>query len=268
MARCLYPITIGKTEGLKRHKVVPCGKCITCKRRRQSAWSFRLLQEMQHSRSAAFLTLTYDDDHLVYGDGRATLYKRDLQLFFKRLRKAQAKLTEDSIKYYSVGEYGSRTKRPHYHAIIFNVKPQLLFDGVLSGIWKAGHVRVDECNIKTIQYVTKYVMKSNHEEYDGVQPEFSAMSKGLGRQFLTDKVQNYYKSHEIPYLVWKDGQKITMPRYYKEIIWQDNPEVLRRFGKEALENVIPQELDSTKMFEIRQENLKLQRISKEKRNAI
>lgn len=182
MAQCLYPITIGKQQGFTRWKVVPCGKCLTCKRRRQAGWSFRLSQEMQRSQSAAFITFTYNDDCLTYGEENPTLVKRDFQLFMKRLRKKQSKRTQDKIKFYACGEYGSITQRPHYHAIVFNLHPSLSLDGILSEIWSMGNVQVDECNIKTIQYVTKYVMKT-HNRYKGVEPEFSLMSQGLGKRF-------------------------------------------------------------------------------------
>ena len=122
MAQCIYPITIGRKDGLKRWKVVPCGKCQNCRRRRQAAWSFRLLQEMQHSHSAAFLTFTYEDEHLPLYDedeigmewaqGLPTLNKRDLQLFFKRLRKYQSKESDWKIRYYACGEYGDESYRP------------------------------------------------------------------------------------------------------------------------------------------------------------
>lgn len=238
---------------MKKWRVVPCGKCVPCKRRRQSAWSFRLLQEAQHSMSAAFLTITYNDQHLTHGDLWPTLVKRDLQLFIKRLRKKQSKITNDKIRYYACGEYGEQTFRPHYHMIIFNLAPILLFDSPLSEIWGMGNVRVDPCNIKTIQYTSKYVMKSDKKP-EGVEPEFSLMSKGIGKNYLTDQVKKYYKNNQLPYVVWKDGQKMTMPRYFKEAIF--TREELREFGRQALGETTPQLLDSTKRFQINEMNRK------------
>lgn len=268
MAKCLCPITIGKKDGFRRWQVVPCGKCIACRRRRQAGWSFRLLHEMQSSTSSAFLTLTYSDDELVYGEEHPTLVKRHLQLFWKRLRKEQAKVTEDKIKYYACGEYGSRTYRPHYHAIVFNLHPSLMLDDILCPIWSHGFARVDDCNIKSIQYVTKYVMKSVPIDLNGKEREFSTMSKGLGKQFLTPQMVKYYQNHEIPYIVWKDGQKLTMPRYYKEKIYDE--ETLRRFGREALAEIDHSDanLTSTKVFQIEQEQFKLKKLADEKRSKV
>lgn len=265
MAKCLYPITIGQRDGLKKWKVVPCGKCVPCKRRRQSAWSFRLLQEMQHSMSAAFLTLTYDDNHLTYGEVWPTLVKRDLQLFMKRLRKTHHKYSDDKLVYYACGEYGEQTFRPHYHMILFNLVPHMMFDEILARIWKMGNVRVDSCNIKTIQYTSKYVMK-HRQVPEGLQPEFSLMSKGIGANFLTEQVKKYYKDGEIPYVIWKDGQKMTMPRYYKERIFDE--EQLRRFGKEALAEIEPKMLDPDVIHQINISNKMLKQKRNERRGKI
>ena len=43
------------------------------------------------------------------------LKKSDFQKFIKRLRK------DYDIKYFACGEYGDKTLRPHFHAILFGV---------------------------------------------------------------------------------------------------------------------------------------------------
>lgn len=44
--------------------VVPCGKCLACLKNKQSAMVVRCKREAQQRGSFAFMTLTYDDDHL------------------------------------------------------------------------------------------------------------------------------------------------------------------------------------------------------------
>ena len=190
MAKCIYPITIGDKEG-KQHKwkVVPCGKCIACKNRRQTQWAFRLGMELRRSTSAVFLTLTYSDECLPFGDENPTLDKRDTQKFMKRLRKAQSKLTNDKIKYYGCGEYGTKTFRPHYHYILFNLHPSLMLDGPIRDIWRLGIAQIDECNVKSINYVTKYIMKPRYP-VQGSEPEFAMMSKRLGDNYVTSEKKN------------------------------------------------------------------------------
>lgn len=98
------------------YKTIPCGKCAGCRAAKAKAWADRMILELDHSKKAVFLTLTYDNEHLPVlvnvntGQGTPTLQKRDLQLFLKRLRKA---FKGKELRYYAVGEYGSRTLRPH-----------------------------------------------------------------------------------------------------------------------------------------------------------
>lgn len=61
---------------------VRCGKCPSCTLERASDWATRLSHELVTSRSAAFLTLTYDDDALPK-DG--SLVVDDVKNFCKRL---------------------------------------------------------------------------------------------------------------------------------------------------------------------------------------
>ena len=58
---CSYPITLVRNG---RHELVPCGRCINCIQRKRAEWSFRLLIEHQNSKSAHFLTLTYNEENI------------------------------------------------------------------------------------------------------------------------------------------------------------------------------------------------------------
>lgn len=109
-------------------QMIRCGNCMGCRIDRSREWANRCLLELQYHQSAYFVTLTYSDDFVPvshYADpstGEAqpslTLRKRDLQLFFKRLRKRHVK----PLRYFAAGEYGGKTLRPHYHAIIFGLE--------------------------------------------------------------------------------------------------------------------------------------------------
>ena len=75
---------------------IPCGKCLGCRLEYSRQWANRCMLELGYHESSWFVTLTYDDAHLprsFYGNPDtgeavpcATLYKRDFQLFMKRLR--------------------------------------------------------------------------------------------------------------------------------------------------------------------------------------
>ena len=181
--------------------------------------------------TSVFVTLTYDDDHVpitfdVKGDQklRLSLYKRDYQLFFKRLRKAGK-----VFKYYLCGEYGSKTFRPHYHFIGFGLSEDDL--DLIQETWDKGHVEIGTVTMKSCNYVAGYIQKKLYGEvadnfYGYREWPFSAMSKGLGRDyFITHKEEllenNFIRFHK---------RKVMLPRYFWKIVekegWLTHDEVL------------------------------------------
>lgn len=204
------------------HKV-PCGKCPICLKNRSKKWVFRLKQEQLVSSNSEFITLTYDDNNLPEDK---KLSVDHLQKFFKRLRKKVFKTHPNiKLKYYACGEYGDTTQRPHYHIILFN-RPlkhnhNAKEEDDLIKIWGNGHVRIDECNEATMHYVTKYISKQADPTRNKENKEFSLMSKGLGASYITEKKKEYYKNKLVPYLIDKGGEKIAMPKYYKEKLYNE-----------------------------------------------
>ena len=222
---------------------VPCGKCLACKKRRASHWSFRLNEEAKTSSSACFITLTYENAP-VSENGFRTLDKRDFQLFLKRLRKT---CPTNKLKYYACGEYGTQTHRPHYHAIIFNLPKSLIQNPQkIADTWQNGHIHLANNNQLTINYVVGYMTKSNFTRFnnqDDRLPEFSLMSKKMGLGYLTEAMKNYYKKREIFCIVRESGQIISMPRYYKEKIFEKKQ--LKEMYKKYIEE---QETNFDEMF--------------------
>lgn len=53
------------------------------------------------------------------------LSKEDLQNFIKRLRKAVAKISDESLRLFACGEYGPQTFRPHYHISLLFSDPKI-----------------------------------------------------------------------------------------------------------------------------------------------
>lgn len=234
---CLIPVAIVRdyksASGDFTHKV-PCGKCPECQRTRQHQWAFRLEREMMDSSSASFITLTYEEAPLSFND-IPTLVKDDFQKFMKRLRKR----THNKLKYYAVGEYGDKSDRPHYHLILFNAPSKWLQlgDETIFNTWKTrgnygnrnlgGHVVVAECNMATIYYTTKYMMKSRWEpqhELDDRERPFALMSKKLGESFLTTAMEKYMKDTLSGSVRLPTGTVAPLPRYFKERLRRLEPE--------------------------------------------
>lgn len=237
---CWNPILV---KTLQKDKVlVPCGKCPKCAKRRTSAWSFRLVQEDKVSDSSWFITLTYDTKHVpITRNGFLSLDKRELQLFFKRLRKHHEDdpVWKKPIKYYAVGEYGSETRRPHYHVILFNAnvdyieKAWSLFvkgsisvsrpSGVSLPIGAVHYGSVSEASVGyTLKYICKPAWRPMHRN-DDREPQFSLMSKGLGAAYVTPNMVRWHHDvlEERMHCVLLDGKKVTMPRYFKNRIYDD-----------------------------------------------
>lgn len=115
-----------------------------------------------------------------------SLCKRDLQLFFKRLRKK----TDGKVIYYAVGEYGSNYSRPHYHIILFNAQQQDVITAWTKDGKEIGSVYFGQVAEASIGYTLKYISKEKRiplHANDDRQREFSLMSKGIGKNYINPK---------------------------------------------------------------------------------
>lgn len=225
---CLTPMTIKRKElgpDGSITRVVGCGRCVPCLRKKQVDWCFRLNNELLNSESACFLTLTYDENTCPWAEGGFTLLRADFQKFMKRLRK-HAKSTK--IKYYACGEYGDKTERPHYHAIVFNLPRP--FDKYIEKAWTYGHIHVGSVTEASIFYTTKYALKGLRRkkaiDYDerGREPEFQLMSNGLGINYVKNEIVDYLKTNGTKLLTVPGGVKKKLPRYYIEKMFVDPEE--------------------------------------------
>lgn len=133
---------------------------------------------MEHQ-EAAFVTLTYRPEALP-PDGQ--LVKRDVQLFLKKLRE---RVSPRLIRYFFVGEYGDKSWRPHYHAIIYGLSP--VEDKVVADAWEHGFVQVGTAESGSMSYVASYVVKKmtspKDKRLNGRVPEFTLMSRRPGIGF-------------------------------------------------------------------------------------
>lgn len=223
---------------------VPCGKCKHCLLRRQRGWTFRLLQEAKISDSCAFLTLTYEDEKLTRSNqGFPTLVKDDYQRFMKRLRKNMPSGLK--LKYYSCGEYGTQTNRPHYHSIMYNLPQSYLRNSDrLNSVWQNGHVDIGSGTVASFTYTTKYIMKKSYGHRkiydektgevfeDDREPEFSLMSKGLGAAFMTPEMIKFLKDNLVNHIKY-NGDTYALPRYFKEKIYTESE--LIQVNKKSME---------------------------------
>lgn len=256
---CMNPFTLKEENG--GHQV-PCGKCFNCKRRRASSWSVRLMKEYERSTSGYFITLTYDTRYVpITKKGFMSLNKKHLQTFFKRLRQWHGK-NHTSIKYYAVGEYGGKTFRPHYHIIIFNANIEFIEKSWSECVNKKlalhrplGEIHYGTLTEASVGYTLKYISKAKriplHANDDRI-PEFSLMSKGLGSNYLTEKMVKWHKNNpeERIFVPLKDGKKAPMPRYFKQKIYDESEKerIAFHWKKQS-------DLSNAKLVEVHGDNL-------------
>lgn len=241
---CLHPIRI-KNPNYKiengfegnEYCFVPCGRCAACIVSNANEWRVRLQIENDNCESSYFVTLTYDDEKLPigiypdsFGDSHVVPYvcKRDVQLFFKRLRKS---FPDSKIRYFLVSEYGPTTYRPHYHCILFNLPRfsdnDLLNESkvvkTLQRVWSNGFITVDKVTSGRISYVTKY-LSCVTDLPDWFPRPFRLMSRnpGIGQSYLDKNgVVDWHRS-ELACYYPSFGDKLRLPRYLKDKIFDDD----------------------------------------------
>lgn len=260
----------GVSEAIVRDFVeIPCGQCTGCRLDYSRQWANRCMLELQDHDSAYFVTLTYDDAHVpksYYGHPKTgeaitslTLVKRDFQLFMKRLRKA---FPDDKIRYFMAGEYGSKTFRPHYHAIIFglhldDLKPwskskegfTYYNSEALQRAWSVkdddgvvrplGYAVAAEVTWETCAYTARYVMKKLNgaaaQFYldHNIEREFTLMSRkpGIAAKYFEDH-PDIYEYEYINISTPKGGRKFRAPKYFDRLFDIEHPDEMKEI-KEA-----------------------------------
>lgn len=223
------------------HGPTRCGQCMECRLAYSREWAIRIMHEARMHSANSFVTLTYDDRNLPpYGQ----LVKRDLQLFFKRLRKSFSK-----FRYVACGEYGDLRRRPHFHCAIFGldfradripygvgVKGEPLYVspalGVIWGksVFPFGHT-IGSLTHESGAYIARYITKRvsgvgasprplvcnpDSGELIMPNPEFLVCSKGIGKSWFRE----YFMSDVFPHgrVITDQGTPAPVPRYYKELL--------------------------------------------------
>jgi len=251
--------------------------------------------EAQLHEKASFLTLTYNDETLLsrrpereptvpctppFEEGETdyrceprpskpyaslntdSLRPRDVQLFIKKLRyELTTRNPHAKVRYYAVGEYGERFKRPHYHIALFGEdfsddRKYWRTSGAhpcyrssrLERLWtdskgrSLGNSEIGELTIDSAAYIAAYVLKKvngkmadEHYRRDlpngeviWITPEFALMSRGgrRGRGIAAEWLAKYSADVYPHDHVIHDGRKLRPPRYFDKLLEQWDPVAL------------------------------------------
>lgn len=203
-----------------------------------------MIEALKHG-DAAFVTLTYK--YLCYEglDENSGSVSRDrVQKFLKRFRKQ----LPYRVRMFGVGEYGTRTQRPHYHIIIYG-HPTCIYGrsrysdktknccsscDVIRDAWGLGNIYVGDVTKDSIQYVAGYVTKkmtrkvtSFQRDYLGDrEPEFPIYPNkpGLGALAVEDLVEvltteegaeSLIREGDIPSALKHGGRSWPLGRYLR-----------------------------------------------------
>ncbi len=197
----------------------------------------RLLLESLMHKDTTFVTLTYSDENqpqaVCDGDLVGILYPQDLTEWLNRFRK---RLSPTKFRYFAVGEYGSKSWRPHYHALLFGVD-LLDCDRCLLETWGKGHVSAFESNIERVRYVANYTTKKITQAGDmnlnGRPPEFARMSlkPGLGAPAVEMMAGFYHTKAGAQYLA--ENGDVARTFRYKDRVYPFDHYMLQRFRDEV-----------------------------------
>lgn len=199
---------------------LPCRKCLPCRLEQAREKAIRCYHESQMHENNIFLTLTYNQENL-----RSTkLIYSDFQNFMKRLRHTQ----NQKIPLMVTGEYGELNKRPHFHALLFNYRPEdeqykyttdrgdkVSTSQILSDLWSKGNIEYGDVTIDSANYVARYAAKKlvhgKDQEHDFHPIHKTSSRYGIGRSWI----EVYYK-HALQngFVLLPNGQKAKVPRYY------------------------------------------------------
>jgi len=215
-----------------------CGRCLPCLKKRKAQWSYRIENEMKHSVTSYFVTLTYDDNNLPGGNvverHHHKVFIELLKLYeswpematrpdhsYEEYERASAGIGEFSdsyryddypIRYYGVCEFGGTSGRVHWHYLLFNV----LDVRNVSKAWQCGLIQVDVCNINTVDYVLKYMIKDRENDQPEGKRECSFMSKGIGMHGITEEFIKSISEPENNQVINSRGNRLALPRIFRK----------------------------------------------------
>lgn len=150
-----------RAQDRKPDYYIPCGKCLGCKADQARDWAIRIDHEARHHEQKCFITLTYADEHMPH-DG-----KIDRELLTRKFKELQRKI-DLPVRYFAVGEYGSKTHRPHYHAVLYGTdflggachnRDDKYLHPIITGWWPYGNHEIQPYDDGTAAYTAGYVSK-------------------------------------------------------------------------------------------------------------
>ncbi|MDN2583395.1 hypothetical protein [Aquibium sp. ELW1220] len=186
---CLEPTKIADVG------FVACRKCWQCQERKVDDWVGRNIAESKTATASNFITLTYGRD-LTLGTidhlRAAVLTYSDVQKYLKLLRRHGF-----PMRYFVVGEHGSRKGRAHWHIVIYwqgEVPPYELRENFMEDHWPHGWSYWDEVGPATVRYACKYLAKDFDDPAKQVFGPIPSRMPPLGDEYFRRLAAQYVEA--------------------------------------------------------------------------
>lgn len=226
----------------KLYVAVGCGKCMECMKQKALQWKIRLNEELKVQKHAYFVTLTFAPEELkklTEESGQGYDCNAVAGLAVRRYLERWRKKYKKSQRHWLITEMGQEeSERIHLHGIVFSAFE--ISTEEFASIWKYGNVVIGQyCNMRTINYVTKYVTKLD-QKHKGYVPQIFC-SAGLGNIYtereLVRIIHRYQDETDETYR-FPNGQKCNLPIYYRN----------KLFTEEQREKLWVQKLDQNTRY--------------------
>lgn len=258
---CAHPLTFHPHVRLGSHFFgypkpvkVPCGYCVNCRRDYQNYICDRAEYEYCKRLTASFVTVTYDDIHLIeqcavtnqfgliYEDDdkrqvRTSLNYKNVRNFLHAVRervhehyeKQREKdpnyknvLMQEDFSYMYCGEYGDLYGRCHFHILFFGLDFAACAK-MFRSVWKFGICDVLPLLDGGIRYVTKYMDKMEKGDLAFYNYDCKCMarpklvcSRGFGQDLLWDNAKDIFEN-AFTYRIAK-GKRRPISAYWKFLL--------------------------------------------------
>lgn len=242
-----------------------CGWCYECRRKNANQWRVRLKEEVKANqfKNMIFITFTFSEESYsklakevrgdkikeygeVEGDIDNDIAAKAIRYWSEEIRH---KHKRQPRRWLITERGGQNTERLHIHGIIFT---NLSNDTILES-WKFGKAddgrstgRAGWVNEQTVNYITKYVFKTDSKHIDFKGRVFT--SGGIGKAYIEDKLNKYRHRFqgEKTNTTYTDSQGYTcgLPKYYRDRLYTEEErralwtiQLNKNEGKEIIDGV-------------------------------
>ncbi len=277
---------------------VPCGKCLSCRLENARQTAIRCVHEASMFENNCFITLTYNNENL--GNNRLDYrhfqkFVKDLRyhLFSELLEKMYPKLSQEhqrqlwrgipkerrdeiygTIKtsIFCTGEYGDKSKRCHWHALIFNWEPsdkahkytsargdRVYSSEILDRLWGRGITEFGAVTFESAGYCARYATKKLMHGKDG--HEFEPISRRSSKQAIGKSwITKYYKEvFHNGFIVLPDGTQSGIPRYYEKWLKKYQPEEWTRYVTQLKSKIITEAITKEEKVSLEEKKINAKR---------